>query len=87
MKMPWSKLCWSIGALGLGVVLVYGGFLALGGTPLSDNRVLAQQAPTLPAASQLKKTAPRPPDNALSNTLGSRNDAEIWRQVRRGTRG
>lgn len=87
MKMPWSKLCWSVGALGLGVVLVYGGFLVLGETPLSDNRVLAQQVPTLPGPSQLKMTAPRPPDNALSNALGSRSDSEIWRQVRRGTRG
>ncbi len=87
MKMPWSKLCWSVGALGLGVVLVYGGFLVLGGSPLSDNRVLAQQVPSLPSPSGLKKTAPRAPDNALSNALGSRSDAEIWRQVRRGIRG
>ena len=87
MRMPWRKLCFSAAVLGAGAVLVYGGLLVLGGAPPGEHRVLAQQVPGLAPPSPAKRTIPRPPDNALSNSLGSSSDSEIWRQVRRGTRG
>ncbi len=87
MRMPWRKLCFSAAVLGAGAVLVYGGLLVLGGAPPGEHRALAQQVPGLAPPSPAKRTIPRPPDNALSNSLGSSSDSEIWRQVRRGTRG
>ena len=87
MKIAWRKWCYSIVALGLGAVVVFGGYLVLGGAPWIGTQVLAQQAPTLPPPSAARGTIPGPRDHSLSNALGDRSDSEFWRQIRGGTRG
>ncbi len=47
-----------------------------------------QSPPTLPAQSQGAIGLPAaPPGDALSNTLGTASDSDLWREVRRGGRG